>query len=280
MLKVTSSIVSADWLYQHFEDENLVILDASIPQVTNKDNSTSKHKEFIKNAIFFDIKNEFSDKNSKFPNTVLSPVEFEKRVQSLGINTSSCLIVYDNLGLYSSARVWWMFQLMGFKNIAVLDGGLPAWKAKNYPVQDFSSTTHTDGNFTANFIANKLAFTTDVLENLNSNNFLVVDARSEGRFFAREPEPRKELKGGHIPKSKNLPYTKVLKENFIKSTDDLRVILNEINPKNKPIIFSCGSGITASILALAANIIGKKDCAVYDGSWTEWGSTPNLPINT
>ncbi|NVJ88223.1 MAG: sulfurtransferase [Flavobacteriaceae bacterium] len=280
MLKVTSSIVSADWLYQHFEDENLVILDASIPKVTNKDNSTSKHKEFIKNAIFFDIKNEFSDKNSKFPNTVLSPVEFEKRVQSLGINTSSCLIVYDNLGLYSSARVWWMFQLMGFKNIAVLDGGLPAWKAKNYPVKDFSSTTHTDGNFTANFTANKLAFTTDVLENLNSNNFLVVDARSEGRFFAREPEPRKELKGGHIPKSKNLPYTKVLKENFIKSTDDLRVILNEINPKNKPIIFSCGSGITASILALAANIIGKKDCAVYDGSWTEWGSTPNLPINT
>lgn len=276
-LKVPSALVSVDWLYENFSNPNLIILDATIPKIQGNSENTFKDTQ-IKNAVFFDLKNAFSDVNAPFPNTVPNASTFEKEAQGLGVNNDSCIVVYDNYGIYSSPRVWWLFQLMGFKNIAVLNGGLPEWIAKKYPTEKPRNNQLSTGNFKANYQPQKISFTGDVLKNIETEMSLVVDARSKGRFFATEPEPRKDMKGGHIPKSKSLPHTEIVIDNFMISDNNLRNIYNQLNPNQLPLIFSCGSGITASVLALGAEIAGVKNYSVYDGSWTEWASTPNLPI--
>lgn len=277
-LKIPSPKVKAKWLYHHLEDENLIIFNATIPKVTDKENLSLKENYKIKGAVFFDIKNTFSDKEAAFPNTILSPEKFQDKAQEIGVNNNSCIIVYDEIGIYSSARVWWMFQLMGFTNIAVLDGGFPAWKSKEYPVEQKHLINLSKGDFKSFYQPDKIKFTKDVLENIKNKESIVLDARSKGRFYATEPEPRNDIRGGHIPGSVSLPYSEILDHQYLKSDEDLKTIYQDLNKLNKPIIFSCGSGITASVLALGAEIAGVKKYAVYDGSWTEWGSTNHLPI--
>ena len=277
-LKIPSFVVSVDWLLEHLENESLVILDATIPKVGSKTIEILEEKSQIKKAHFFDLK-DFSDAEAPLPNTMLTGEKFQQKAKQFGINNNHCIVVYDDLGIYSSPRVWWMFQLMGFENIAVLDGGFPEWKAKNYPIEKFSHKTLSKGNFTANYHFEKITFMTDVLANVSSKKYLVLDARSEGRFFGTEPEPRKEVRGGHIPNSKSLPHTDILDGTKMKPTDKLKMIFETKNPENKSLIFSCGSGITASILALGATIAGIKNHSVYNGSWTEWGLS-NAPINS
>ena len=277
-LKISSPKVKAKWLYHHLEDENLIIFNATIPKVTDKENLSLKESYKIKGAVFFDIKNTFSDKEAAFPNTILSPEKFQDKAQEIGVNNNSCIIVYDEIGIYSSARVWWMFQLMGFTNIAVLDGGFPAWKSKEYPVEQKHLINLSKGDFKSFYQPDKIKFTKDVLENIKNKESIVLDARSKGRFYATEPEPRNDIRGGHIPGSVSLPYSEILDHQYLKSNEDLKSIYQDLNTLNKPIIFSCGSGITASVLALGAEIAGIKKYAVYDGSWTEWGSTNHLPI--
>jgi thiosulfate/3-mercaptopyruvate sulfurtransferase len=277
-LKIPSFVVSVDWLLEHLENESLVILDVTIPKVGSKKIEILEEKSQIKKAHFFDLK-DFSDAEAPLPNTMLTGEKFQQKAKQFGINNNHCIVVYDDLGIYSSPRVWWMFQLMGFENIAVLDGGFPEWKAKKYPIEKFSHKTLSKGNFTANYHFEKITFMTDVLANVSSKKYLVLDARSEGRFFGTEPEPRKEVRGGHIPNSKSLPHTDILDGTKMKPTDELKMIFETKNPENKPLIFSCGSGITASILALGATIAGIKNHSVYDGSWTEWGLS-NAPINS
>ena len=277
-LKIPSPKVKAKWLYHHLEDENLIIFNATIPKVTDKENLSLKENYKIKGAVFFDIKNTFSDKEAAFPNTILSPEKFQDKAQEIGVNNNSCIIVYDELGIYSSTRVWWMFQLMGFTNIAVLDGGFPAWKSKEYPVEQKHLINLSKGDFKSFYQPDKIKFTKDVLENIKNKGSIVVDARSKGRFYATEPEPRNDIRGGHIPGSVSLPYSEILDHQYLKSNEGLKSIYQDLNTLNKPIIFSCGSGITASVLALGAEIAGIKKYAVYDGSWTEWGSTNHLPI--
>ena len=277
-LKIPSPKVKAKWLYHHLEDENLIIFNATIPKVTDKENLSLKESYKIKGAVFFDIKNTFSDKEAAFPNTILSPEKFQDKAQEIGVNNNSCIIVYDEIGIYSSARVWWMFQLMGFTNIAVLDGGFPAWKSKDYPVEQKHLINLSKGDFKSFYQPDKIKFTKDVLENIKNKESIVLDARSKGRFYATEPEPRNDIRGGHIPGSVSLPYSEILDHQYLKSDEDLKTIYQDLNKLNKPIIFSCGSGITASVLALGAEIAGVKKYAVYDGSWTEWGSTNHLPI--
>ncbi|QTD37884.1 sulfurtransferase [Polaribacter batillariae] len=275
-LKINSPLVSVDWLYNNLENENLTILDCTIPKVTNKSQNSTVKKQ-IKGAIFFDLKNIFSNKNSPLPNTVLSAKEFQEKAQELGIQKNAALVCYDDLGVYSSPRVWWMFQLMGFNNVAVLDGGLPAWKAKKHPIESPKNQQPKKGNFKVNYKPEKLIFTKDVLNSIEKKEVLIVDARSKGRFYGTEPEPRNDLKSGHIPNSVNLPFTEIQQNGKMKSKEVLEDIFKDYKNK-KQIIFTCGSGITASILALGAEIAGVKNVAVYDGSWTEWGSTTNLPI--
>lgn len=276
-LKTNIPLVSVDWLFQHINDESLLILDATIPKVGSTTTLQVEEKLHIKNALFFDL-NVFSDATASLPNTMMNADDFEKKAIQFGINTDSCLVVYDDLGIYSSPRVWWMFQLMGFTNIAILDGGFPEWKAKNYPTEMPQNRKLQPGNFKANYQPQKIQFTNDVLENIETENSVLLDARSEGRFFGTEPEPRKDVKSGHTPKSVSLPHTAILSGNKMKPTADLQAVFQSKNAQNKPMIFSCGSGITASVLALGAEIAGIKNHSVYDGSWTEWGTTTNLPI--
>nr|WP_298993294.1 sulfurtransferase [uncultured Polaribacter sp.] len=277
-LKIPSPKVKAKWLYHHLEYENLIIFNATIPKVKDKENLSFKENYKIKGAVFFDIKNTFSDKEAAFPNTILSPEKFQDKAQEIGVNNNSCIIVYDEIGIYSSARVWWMFQLMGFTNIAVLDGGFPAWKSKDYPVEQKHLINLSKGDFKSFYQPDKIKFTKDVIENIKNKESIVLDARSKGRFYATEPEPRNDIRGGHIPGSVSLPYSEILDHQYLKSDEDLKTIYQDLNKLNKPIIFSCGSGITAAVLALGAEIAGVKKYAVYDGSWTEWGSTNHLPI--
>ncbi|TXD48402.1 sulfurtransferase [Polaribacter sp. IC073] len=275
-LKITHPLVSVDWLKDNVDAKNLIVLDCTIPKVTS-DAVISESKTQIKGAVFFDIQHSFSDKNAIFPNTVLAPKAFEVKAQELGINKDSILICYDDLGTYSSPRVWWMFQLMGFKNVAVLNGGLPEWKAKNYLVEQPEVQQPKKGNFKVVYQPEKLKETTDVLYSIENKNVLIVDARSKGRFYGTALEPRKDVKSGHIPNSVSLPFEEIQQNGKMKSNVELIKIFSNFR-NNKELIFTCGSGITAAILALGATIAKVENVAVYDGSWTAWGSTNNLPI--
>lgn len=274
MLKVPAPIVSVTWLNNNLKAKNLLVFDATIAKVGGK---VEEEKQQIPNAIFFDLENTFVNIKGEFPNTIPTKEHFQKEVQKLGVHNNSCIIVYDALGTYASPRVWWLFKLFGFTNIAVLNGGLPAWKKAGYATEYQIKREIKKGNFKAVFQENLLKVTEQVLKASN-NKKLIVDARSEARFYATIPEPRKELRGGHIPNSKTLPYEKLQSDGSMKSVKELQQLFLEINPKNAPMIFSCGSGITACILALAADMVGYDNYSVYDGSWTEWASKLELPI--
>lgn len=275
MLKHSEPIVTVDWLYENLDNPNLLILDGTISKVTEKE-SNSKESICIKNALIFDIKNEFSDVKAPFPNTMISEKEFEQRVQSLGINNDSCIVVYDHYGYYSCARVWWMFKSMGFENIAVLDGGLPEWNNRKYPTQFEYKLSQLIGNFKAHYKEGMIHSHVPVLDAINDSRTTIVDARASNRFLGLVAEPRKGLRSGHIPYSKNMPFATILDGTRMKSKEELKDIFSEV--ENEHMIFSCGSGITACILALGAEIAGVENKSVYDGSWTEWGSLKKLPI--
>jgi thiosulfate/3-mercaptopyruvate sulfurtransferase len=272
MLQVPNAIISANWLYQNMEAANLIILDATIPKITSTTSEVNMVKKQIKGALFFDIIKEFSDQGSAFPNTVLSPEIFEEKVQNLGIQKDSCIVVYDDLGIYASPRVWWLFTLMGFSNIAVLDGGFPAWNTASLPIENPKKSQKIKGNFKANYQPKRIAFSDEVLQATKNTTPIILDARSSARFYGTVPEPRKEVRSGHIPASKNLPYTALLNGTHFKKASEIQAIFEKENKEEKSMIFSCGTGITASILALGAAIVNCKNVSVYDGSWTEWGS--------
>lgn len=275
-LKVPSPLVSVSWLKENIKAKNLLIFDATISKVGINDKEATP-KEQLPNAVFFDIKNEFSNSLSIYPNTILHPEEFEFKAQNLGVNKDSCIVVYDTIGVYSSPRVWWMFTTFGFNNIAVLDGGLPAWKKANLYTEYLQKKSIKKGNFTVKYQSQKIRFTEDVLAAISLKN-CVIDARSKNRFLGITPEPRKEVRGGCIPNSINIPYEKLQEDGKMKSLKEIKNIFNGINPQKEEMIFSCGSGITACILALGTELIGFKNYAVYDGSWSEWGSRTDLPI--
>jgi thiosulfate/3-mercaptopyruvate sulfurtransferase len=274
---MNTPLVSVAWLYNNLENENLIILDCTISKVTAK-TAGIEEKNQIKGAIFFDIKNSFSDQKAALPNTVLSLEKFEEKAQELGIHKDAMLVCYDDLGIYSAPRVWWMFQLMGFNNVAVLDGGLPEWRASNFPVENLKVQQRKNGSFKVDYQPEKLKDTQDVLNSITNKAVLIVDARSSGRFYGTVSEPREDLRSGHIPNSVSLPFGDIQQNGKMKSEEELLEIFSDFKNK-KEIIFTCGSGITAAILALGAAIVKVENVAVYDGSWTAWGSTKNLPVS-
>lgn len=266
---MNSSLVSSRWLYDNLSDPDLIILDAS--QADNKSGiKATTNSVQIVGARVFDIKHNFSDLNSLFPNTLLPSDKFQEKCRALGINTSSKIVVYDNLGIYTSPRVWWMFKIMGFDNIAVLNGGLPDWMSQGYQIEPIRKFPLKQGNFKTVFNSSKVKTFNDIAKNIDTEAALVIDARSANRFNGVTPEPRKGLRSGHIPKSINLPYTEVLSDGKYKSVLQLKTIFNEFNIENAPLIFSCGSGITACIVLLAADLVSLNKKTLYDGSWTEW----------
>ncbi|MDE1207991.1 sulfurtransferase [Tenacibaculum larymnensis] len=277
MLIVKSPIVPVEWLHDNLSVDNLIILDATIQKVGTKSDD-KKEKQQIQNAVFFDLKNVFLDIEGEYPNTVPSEEYFENEVKKLGIDNDSCIVVYDDIGVYSAPRVWWLFKVFGFENIAVLNGGLPAWKEAGYKVESKKERELLTGNFKANLSKDKISVTEEVLKASHDDNKVILDARSKGRFYATEPEPRKDLRGGHIPNSKSLPYAELQLEGKMKLKEELQKIFSDMNPNKEEMIFSCGSGITACILALGAEESGSTNYSVYDGSWTEWASRLELPV--
>lgn len=267
-----TTTVSIEWLSQHINAPNLIVLDASLKTTQAKLDSACSTIQ-IKGARFFDLKNIFSDQNSAIPNTMLSADLFRLECQKLGISQEDKIVVYDNLGIYSSPRTWWMFQLMGHSNIAVLDGGLPAWVAAKYPTEPISTAFSASkiGNFKANYQRHWLVNKAQVTANLNHPKALVIDARSEERFLGIVPESRKNLRSGHIPNAINLPFKDVLQQGFLKKKEALLELVISLKLEKKPLIFSCGSGITACIVLLALETVIDNPKALYDGSWSEWG---------
>ncbi len=270
-------VVSAEWLNNNQSNKNLIILDAS-PKKTISGKVSTVADLCIPNARIFDIKGTFSNQESNFPNTVPSAAQFEKACQSLGIYKDSKIVVYDNLGIYTSPRAWWLFKTMGHENISVLDGGLPEWvKAgfetvkKSTVIQEFPK-----GNFKSKINEEFVIEYETVIENTVSNNFKIVDARSTGRFSGTADEPRKHLKSGSIPNSINIPSSSLLENGKFKSIEDLREIFTKKTTKKDKLVFSCGSGITACIVMLASEIAFKKSRYLYDGSWTEYAELQNL----
>ncbi len=268
------NIVSSQWLVDQLVNPDLIILDAS-PVSTKSGLITEYPNIQIKGAVKFDIKKDFTDKKSGLPNMLPSASDFEKGCQTLGITNQSLIVVYDNLGIYTSPRVWWMFKTMGFDTIAVLDGGLPAWVASGFPTEKIKSQIPKTikRTFKTNY-RNHLVVDKDFIKkNITTKTHLLIDARSTGRFFGTQPDPREGLPSGSIPNSVNLPYTEVLSGGKIKSKTELKTLFSKFEDIDKPLIFTCGSGITACIVMLAAEQVLDIPKAIYDGSWTEWALT-------
>lgn len=266
-----TSLVSVHWLMKNRSDENIIILDCTLPNQLAKMPITIQSIQ-IENARFFDIKRKFSDTSNEFPTAYPSKDQFEKECQNLGINNESRIVVYDANGIYSSPRVWWLFKSMGHENVFVLNGGLPEWIHNDFPVEKKNNQFFSKGNFTANSNPHLVRKFEDIFSNLDSKNELIIDVRSKDRFEGIVPEPREGLRSGKIPNSINFPYLQVLKNGKFKDRDALVEIFKPLASIKQPMVFSCGSGITACVVLLASETILKNHKAVYDGSWTEWGA--------
>lgn len=266
-----SNLVSVEWLSENLDQPDLIILDASQGVIEEyKD-------QFIPGSRKFDIKNDFSDTSSPFPNTFPTVEKFQEQSRNLGINQNSKIIVYDNKGMFASPRVWWMYKTMGHQDVYVLDGGLPEWTKNNYPVVSELITDTSTGNFNALFNSETVKDYHFVTSNIQSSNSQIIDARSAGRFNGSTPEPRQGLKSGNIPGSKNLPFGNILSDGKMKSKEELISEFNKLDLGDEELTFSCGSGITACIVLLAAEEAGLKNKkSVYDGSWTEWAELQGL----
>ena len=280
MLNIPSSIVSTDWLEKGIGASDLVLLDSSVPPVVPGYFSVNRDEQFsvIPGARRFDYDTVVCKPNSFLPHMMPERDLFEEEVRKLGINTTSTVIVYDDVGLYASPRAWWMFRAMGHERVAVLDGGLPKWLSENRVVSEKFSEAST-GDFVAELKQDLFCDFEVVLKGLNSPNCAVLDARSERRFKGLDPEPRPGVRSGHMPNAKNLPFPEVLNGGLLKSVSELQEIFMNLSlDHHNEIITSCGSGITACILTLAADVAGFSNLSVYDGSWAEWGLPGKLPV--
>lgn len=275
------TLVSTDWLAAHIDDPDLRILDATYYLPGDPRDARAEYESaHIPGARFFDI-DDVSDARSDLPHMAPPVEKFMSRLRTLGVGDGHQVVVYDSHGLLSAARVWWLFRLMGKDDIAVLDGGFPKWRAEGRPIEDLPPVTR-DRHMTARRRNHLVRDVTQVSAASKLGDHEIVDARSAGRFAGTEPEIWPGRRSGHIPGSKNLPYTELLNEDgTMKAPEALRACFDSAGiDLARPVITTCGSGVTACILALALERIGKHDWSVYDGSWAEWGAFPTLPVET
>ncbi len=272
-------LVSTDWLAEHMSAPDLVVVDGSwyLPPM-NRDPKAEYRENHIPGAVFFDI-DEIADTTSDLPHMLPRPEKFSSRMRKLGIGDGQRIVVYDGAGLYSAARVWWTFRVMGVADVAVLDGGLPKWLAEDRPVEA-GPVRRQERHFTARLDHGAVRDADDVLRSLKNGYETVLDARPAGRFAGTEPEPREGVRGGHMPGSLNLPWDALLTEDgVLKDNADLKSAFEAIGVNRRtPVVTSCGSGVTAAILVLALQILGNRQASVYDGSWSEWGGRDDLPV--
>ena len=275
------TLVSTDWLASHMRDPDLRILDGSwhMP-ATGRDARAEYNAGHIPGARFFDI-DEISDSRSDLPHMVPPVEKFMSRMRAMGVGDGHQVVVYDATGLFSAARVWWLFKLMGQNDVAVLDGGLPKWVAEGRELEDMPPMVR-DRHMTVRRQAHLVKDVTQVSAASKLRDQEIIDARSRGRFRGEEPEPRPGMRGGHIPGSKNVHYASLLNDDqTMKSPAATRAIFEAAGVDlSKPAITTCGSGVTAAILSLALMRQGKDDHSLYDGSWSEWGMFPTVPVAT
>lgn len=270
--------VTTGWLAEHLGDPGFAIVDASwyLP-AQNRDARAEYLAGHIPGAVFFDI-DAIADTASALPHMLPSPAEFARMVGALGIGDGMTIVVYDEMGLQSAPRVHWTFELMGAENVRILEGGGARWRAENRPVEA-GEVWPEPKTFTPRFDGAELAGLAAVRAALSGGQIQVVDARPAARFNGDAPEPRAHLRGGHMPGALNVPYAEVVRDGALRPVAELRSLFADAAVDTaKPIITSCGSGITAAIVALALKRAGATDVAVYDGSWAEWGGRDDTEV--
>jgi thiosulfate/3-mercaptopyruvate sulfurtransferase len=276
------ALVTTDWLGEHLDDPAVRVVDASWHMPALKRDAAAEFRDVhIPGANYFDI-DDIADETSTLPHMIPGAAKFSQRVGELGIANDHHLIAYDVTGVGSASRVWWMFRLFGHKNVSVLDGGLPKWLAEGRPSESGAATPR-GVTYDARKNEHLVRTVDQLLRNVEASSEQVLDARSAGRFNATEPEPRQDLRSGHIPNSFNRPFLDLYDGDTktMKSAAQLTALFDESGvARDRPIVTSCGSGVTACNLALGLYLIGNTDVAIYDGSWTEWGGRDDTPIDT
>lgn len=282
MTSESNYLVSTDWLERNLNAPDLRVVDATYYLPVETGNARQEYEqEHIPGAVFFDI-DDIKDNENPLPHMLPPPEVFSSKVRKLGLGDGTRIVVYDRKGLMSAPRVWWMFRTFGHRDVHVLDGGLPKWKAENRPLDDHP-VIPKERHFTARFDTTRLRDINKVLGNIDTKREQVVDARSQGRFEGRDPEPWTGRAPGRIPGSYNVPYTDLIdpESGCLKPPQELRERFEDAGVDlERPIVTSCGSGITAAALAMSLELLGHKDVALYDGSWAEWGVAKNVPVET
>jgi thiosulfate/3-mercaptopyruvate sulfurtransferase len=277
-----NALVSTDWLATHLDAPDLRVVDGSftLPGVTPTAQELYRQRH-IPRALFFDI-DDIADEKSPLPHMLPSPEKFAQRLRRLGLGDGHKIVVYDSAGLTSAARPWWMLRVFGHSDVAILDGGLPKWQAEGRPVTD-EPPVPRERHFTARLNSLLVRDKAQLLENLTSKREQVLDARARGRFAGTAKEPRDGLRSGHIPGSLNLPYDELIDpetRTLLPAEELARRFAAAGLERAKPVVTSCGSGVTACALAFGLHLLGWPDAAVYDGSWSEWGMPGDTPVDT
>lgn len=282
MKEESDPVVSCAWLAERLSAPDIRVIDATWFLPGAPLNAKALYAERrIPGAVFFDI-DEIADTTSDLPHMLPSPEKFASRMKKLGVGDGCRVIVYDNQGLFSAARVWWTFRVMGHEDVAVLDGGFPAWERAGFAVEDGPPGQRMERHFTARFRADLVRDIDDVRRILSSGAATMLDARPAPRFKGEAPEPRQGVRSGHMPGARSVPSSVLIdQEGRLRSREELRRVFADAScDPAQPAVCTCGSGVTAAVIALALARLGRWDAAIYDGAWAEWGGRDDTPIVT